>query len=119
MKEMICICCPMGCHLVVDDKDKNNIIVTGNTCPRGKTYAIDEVIAPKRMVTSTVKVQGGDIPMVSVKTSAPIPKEKIFDSLALLNDIELSAPILIGDIVLENVCGTGIDFIATKNVNIK
>ncbi len=61
MKEMICICCPMGCHLQVDDSDRDNIIVTGNTCPRGAKYAKDESICPKRVVTSVVDVAGGVI----------------------------------------------------------
>lgn len=68
IREMICINCPMGCHLTVDDSDKNNIKVTGNTCPRGVTYAINEVTSPKRMVTGSVHVENGTIPMVSVKT---------------------------------------------------
>ena len=84
MKEMICICCPMGCRLQVDDSDLNNIAVTGNTCPRGAKYAKDEVICPKRVVTSVVRVEGGEINMVSVKTADVIPKDRMFDALALL-----------------------------------
>ncbi|MDE6189900.1 MAG: DUF1667 domain-containing protein, partial [Clostridia bacterium] len=87
MKEMICICCPMGCRLNVDDSDKQNINVSGNTCPRGAKYAKDEVICPKRMVTSVVAVDGGNINMVSVKTSESIPKDRIFDALKLLDNI--------------------------------
>ncbi len=68
MKEMICICCPLGCRLSVDDSDKNEIKVSGNTCPRGKTYAVQEATQPKRVVTSTVKVVGGEINVASVKT---------------------------------------------------
>ncbi|MCM1195321.1 MAG: DUF1667 domain-containing protein [Corallococcus sp.] len=118
-REMICINCPMGCHLTVDDGDKNNIKVTGNTCPRGVTYAVNEVTSPKRMVTGSVKVAGGTIPMVSVKTREAIPKGLIFDSLEELKKIELSAPVAIGDVVAGNVCGCGVDFIATKNVEKK
>ncbi len=118
-KEMICINCPMGCHLTVDDTDKNNIIVTGNTCPRGKIYAINEVTAPKRMVTGSVRVNNGTIPMVSVKTREAIPKELIFQSLDLLKNVTLDAPVHIGDVAVANVCGCGVDFIVTKNVNAK
>lgn len=118
-REMICINCPMGCHLTVDDSDKNNIKVTGNTCPRGVTYAVNEVTAPKRMVTGSVTVAGGTIPMVSVKTREAIPKELIFDSLEQLKSVRLSAPVHIGDVVIANVCGCGVDFIATKNVEAK
>ncbi len=115
-REMICINCPMGCHLTVDDTDKNNIIVTGNTCPRGKTYAINEVTAPKRMVTGSVRVIGGVIAMASVKTREAIPKELIFSCLEELKKVQLIAPVRIGDVVVANVCGCGVDVIATKNV---
>ncbi len=115
-KEMICINCPMGCHLTVDDTDKNNVIVTGNTCPRGKTYAVNEVTAPKRMVTGSVKVQGGAIAMASVKTREAIPKELIFKSLELLKNVTLEAPVHIGDVAVHDICGCGVDFIVTKNV---
>lgn len=116
MKEMICICCPLGCHLQVDDSNLDDIKVTGNTCPRGPKYARDEIICPKRMVTSVVKVKDGSINMVSVKTSDSIDKKLIFDALETLKNVELVAPVKIGDVVVANVCGTGIDFIATKNV---
>lgn len=115
-REMICINCPMGCRLTVDDTDRQNIKVTGNTCPRGVTYAVNEVTAPKRMVTGSVAVIGGVIPMVSVKTREAIPKVLIFKSLEQLKLIKLTAPVHIGDVVVENVCGCGVDFIATKNV---
>lgn len=116
IREMICINCPMGCRLTVDDTDRENILVTGNTCPRGAVYAKNEVVAPKRMVTSTVKVRGGTLPMVSVKTREAIPKELIFESLALLKDITLTAPVRIGDVALGNIAGCGVDFVAAKAV---
>lgn len=115
-REMICINCPMGCHLTVDDSDKANIKVQGNTCPRGVTYAVNEVTAPKRMVTGSVKVKGGNIPMVSVKTREAIPKELIFKSLELLKQVELTAPVNIGDVAVKDICGCGVDFIATKHI---
>lgn len=116
MKEMICINCPLGCRLTVDDSDRQNIIVTGNTCPRGKAYAIDEITAPKRMVTASVKVEGGSLPMVSVKTARAIPKELIFDSLELLKQVTLTAPLHIGDVAVENILGCGVDFVVTKEI---
>lgn len=118
-KEMICINCPMGCRLTVDDSDKNNIVVTGNTCPRGKTYAINEITAPKRMVTGSVRVSGGTIPMVSVKTREAIPKQLIFQSLEVLKNVVLTAPVHIGDVAVKDVCGCGVDVIVTKNVEAK
>ena len=115
MRELICINCPLGCHLSVDDNDVNNIKVAGNTCPRGVTYAVSEVTSPKRMVTSSVPVIGGSVKRVSVKTSAPIAKDKIFDCLAEIKKIQATAPVAIGDVLLSNVCGSGVDIIATKN----
>jgi len=115
-REMICINCPMGCRLTVDDADKSDIKVSGNTCPRGVTYAVNEVISPKRMVTGSVKVKGGTVRMVSVKTREAIPKGLIFDSLELLKNVELDAPVNIGDIAVSDICGCGVDFIVTKNV---
>ena len=102
MKEMICICCPMGCRLSVDDSDKNDIKVSGNTCPRGAKYARDEVICPKRMVTSVVEVEGGEIGMVSVKTSDSIPKDRMFDALKLLDNLLIPAPVKLGQVIVEN-----------------
>ena len=114
MRELICINCPLGCHLSVDDKDVNEVKVTGNTCPRGVTYAVSEVTAPKRMVTSSVPVDGSTVQRVSVKTSQPIPKNKIFDCLAELKSLRAKAPVAIGDVLLANVCDSGVDIVATR-----
>lgn len=114
-KEMICICCPMGCRMTVEENN-GEFIVTGNTCPRGKAYAIAEMTAPTRMVTSSVAVIGGDYKTVSVKTANPIPKELIFDALKTLKGITLTAPVEEGAVVVKDVLGTGIDFIATRQV---
>ncbi len=116
MREMICINCPMGCMLTVDDSDLSNVKVTGNTCPRGVTYGINEVTAPKRMVTGCSRVNGGNVAMVSVKTREAIPKELIFDCLKQIDGTVLTAPVAIGDTVIANVCGCGVDVIATKNI---
>lgn len=119
VKNMICICCPMGCHLTVDLRDNGDIKVSGNACPRGAKYAQDEIRCPKRMVTSIVRVDGGIIDMVSVKTKEGVPKDKIFEVLEALKSVRLTAPVRIGDIVVANVCDTGVDIIATKNINKK
>lgn len=118
-KKMICICCPIGCHLTVDLQDNGDINVSGNNCPRGEKYAKDEIRCPKRMVTTIVRVDGGIIDMVSVKSADGIPKGKIFDVLEVLKGVRLTAPIKIGDIVVSNICDTGIDIIATKNIKKK
>lgn len=116
MREMICINCPLGCHLTVDDSNLDDIKVTGNTCPRGIVYAKNEITSPKRMVTGSVRVEGGNIAMVSVKTREAIPKQLIFDSLQTLKTVVLQAPVHIGDVVVANVCDCGVDIIATKEI---
>lgn len=116
MKKLICISCPMGCHLTVDDSNLQNIKVSGNTCPRGVVYATNEVTCPKRMVTVSVRVDGGVENMCSVKTKDAIAKDLIFDCIAALKQVTLVAPVAIGDVVLSNVCGSGVDVIATKSV---
>lgn len=113
-RELICIGCPMGCPITVTMDGKNVVEVTGNTCPRGKVYAEKEVTDPTRIVTSTVKVEGGDRPFVSVKTKEDIPKGKIFDCMKEINAVTAKAPIAIGDVLLENVAGTGVAVVATK-----
>ena len=115
MQEMICICCPMGCRMTVE-KTADGYSVTGNTCPRGKTYAIDEMTAPKRMVTSSVAVTGGNYHTVSVKTSVALPKELIFEALDTLKGVTLTAPVKEGEVVVKNVLNTGVDFVATREV---
>ncbi|MDD3999451.1 MAG: DUF1667 domain-containing protein [Bacilli bacterium] len=114
-REMICIVCPIGCRLMVEEKD-GKIIVSGNQCKRGEKYAIEEVTAPRRPVTSIVPIKGGNVKMVSVKTSDSIPKELIFAALETLKGLVLEAPIKVGDIIVENVLNTGVDFISTKSV---
>ena len=111
-----CIGCPLGCLVTVEMENGEIASVTGNTCVRGDSYARKEVTAPTRIVTSTVKVIGGNAPTVSVKTKADIPKDKIFDIVRELKEVEINAPIAMGDIVLKNVADTGIDVVATKAV---
>ena len=113
---LICIGCPLGCPLTVEMEGKEVKSVSGNTCPRGDAYAKKELTNPTRIVTSTVRVKGGKLAMVSVKTQNDIPKNKIFDCVKALKDVELTAPVKIGDVVVENVAGTGVNVIATKNV---
>ena len=113
---LICIGCPLGCPLTVEMEGNEVKSVAGNTCPRGDAYAKKELTNPTRIVTSTVRVAGGKLAMVSVKTESDIPKGKIFDCVKALKDVELVAPVKIGDVVLENVAGPGVDVIATKNV---
>ncbi|MBQ8038707.1 MAG: DUF1667 domain-containing protein [Lachnospiraceae bacterium] len=114
-KEFTCICCPLGCQITVTEEN-GRIMVTGNNCPKGEKYVKDELTNPTRMVTSMVEVTGGDIPVVSVKTKEAIPKDKIKGCILALKGVRVSAPVKIGDVILDNVAGTGIPVIATKNV---
>ena len=113
---LICIGCPLGCPLTVEMEGSEVKAVSGNTCPRGDAYARKEMTNPTRIVTSTVRVSGGRLAMVSVKTASDIPKGKIFDCVKALKDVEVKAPVRIGDVIVENVAGTGVNIIATKNV---
>ena len=115
-RELICIGCPLGCMITVQMENGEVKSVTGNTCKRGDVYARKEVTNPTRIVTSIVNVDGGTIPMVSVKTKSDIPKGKIFDCTKALKGIVVHAPVHIGDVILDDVAGTGVDVIATKNV---
>ena len=114
--ELTCIGCPMGCPLIVTMEDGAVASVTGNTCPRGDAYARKEVTAPTRIVTSTVKVTGGTLPAVSVKTAGDIPKGKIFDCVRALKDVAVPAPVVIGQVIVPDVAGTGVAIVATKNI---
>ena len=112
--ELTCSGCPLGCQITVEKENGEIKSLTGYTCPRGKAYAEKEVTNPTRIVTSTVKVTGGEKPYVSVKTKSDIPKSMIFDVMKEINKVTAKAPIAIGDILLDNVAGTGVPIIATK-----
>ena len=115
-RELICIGCPMGCPLVVELDGAEIVSVSGYTCKRGDVYARKEVTNPTRIVTSTVKVEGGSADMVSVKTAEDIPKGKIFECVKALKGVTVKAPVHIGDVILSDVAGTGVNIIATKQV---
>ena len=110
-----CINCPMGCRMTVALEGNEVVSVTGNTCKRGDTYARQECTDPQRMVTAVVQVEGSACPL-SVKTRTPIPKNRIHDCMAALAQVKLTAPVHEHDVVIANVCGTGVDVIATKAV---
>ena len=113
MKEFTCIICPRGCSLKVDD----NMNVTGNTCPRGKEYAISELTNPVRTITSSVRVRNRDDLLASVKTSGPIPKGKIFELMEEINKLSVDAPTRIGDVVKKNILDLGVDIVITKDID--
>ena len=115
-RNIICIGCPLGCQITVETINNEIFSINGNTCKRGEDYARKEIVSPARIVTSTVKVSGGKVPVVSVKTKSDIPKSKIFDCVKALKEVIVQAPVKIGDVILSNVADTGVDVVATKSV---
>lgn len=115
MKELICIVCPKGCHLKAEQQ-KSGWSITGFTCPRGKEYGENEMTHPTRVITSTVKISGACHPRLPVKTASPIPKEMIGEAMKLLDGIELASPIRRGDVIIADICKTGIPFIASRDM---
>lgn len=112
MKQFICIECPKGCRLTIDD----DLNVTGNTCIRGKKYAINEVTAPKRIITSTVVVNSKIVSRLPVMTENEVPKELMFDIVKELNNVRVEVPVKCRDVIIENVCNTGVNIIATRTL---
>lgn len=118
VKEFTCIMCPMGCDLRAEmEEATGEISVTGNTCPRGKEYAIQELTAPKRNIATSVLIEGAALPLVSVRLDKPIPREKIFPVMDEIKKVKLKAPVRIGQVVIENVLGLGSNVIVTKNAD--
>lgn len=113
-KKLICIACPIGCHLEVDIDDDYK--VTGNQCKRGEVYGKKELVNPTRIVTSTVRIKNGIYNRIPVKTNGEIPKSKIFDVMKALDEIDLISPVKMGDVVIKNVCDTGIDIVTTRSM---
>lgn len=113
MKELTCIVCPRGCRLKVDD----NMVVTGNSCPRGEKYAINELTNPTRTITSSIRVNNRPYTLVSVKTDKPVPKDKMFDVMKEIDKLSIDAPTRIGQVVLTNVLGTDANVVITKDID--
>ena len=112
-RNLTCIICPVGCSLICEISEGKVINVTGNTCPKGKDYAKEECISPKRTVTTTVYSTSGR--PVSCKTLTPIPKECIFEAMKIINSCKIDLPISIGDVIIEDVFGSKL--IATENLD--
>ena len=113
---MNCIMCPLGCEMTVTIEDGAVTSVTGNTCPRGPKYAHDEVVAPKRMLTSTVQVKGGLLPLLPVVSKTTLPKERILDCARYLRGVKVQAPVKTGDVVVKDILGLGVDIIASRDM---
>ena len=115
MKEFNCIGCPRGCLLRVEEEN-GEFTVSGNSCENGRKFAVSEMTEPKRTICSTVKTVFADVPVLPVRVSADIPKDRIFDVMREINSVTLDKRISGGDAVIENVLGLGVDVISTSNV---
>ncbi len=115
-RELTCIVCPKGCQLVVELEGKEIVSISGHTCKRGEEYAKTECTAPMRTVTTTAAVIGGGV--VPVKTDKPIPKELMFECMAEVNKARVSPDAKLGDVVIENLLGTGANIVTTRNAKI-
>lgn len=119
-REVVCVLCPLGCKIRIELDEEGNILsVSGNRCPRGKRYAEDEIKDPKRVVTTSVKVLNGELPLASVKTDGPIPKKYIFELMKILKDVKVKAPVNIGDVVVRNIFKTNVNVVITRSVGEK
>jgi CxxC motif-containing protein len=114
-KELTCICCPMGCRVEVIGTD-SGLKVSGNQCKRGEVYAISELTAPTRVLTSTVKTNSKFLSRLPIRTDKPMPKELMFKAMDLLNNVLVEVPVKTGDKVIENMLGTDVNVIASRSL---
>ena len=112
MKYITCTVCPKGCSLQVDEG--NGLRVSGNSCPRGAEYGKMEATNPTRTVTSTVRIRGAEFSRCPVKSDRPIPKSQIFEAMAVLDRVDLTAPVHLGQVVAEHICGTQASFVTAR-----
>lgn len=116
MKEVICIVCPRGCHLEVDEK--NGYAVTGNGCPRGAAYGKAELQHPTRVLTSTVRLEGSALRRLPVKTDRAIPRDRMREAMAVLDRVTVHPPVAVGQVLIPDLLGTGANLVATREVSL-
>lgn len=112
---LICINCPKGCHLTVEEVN-GEIVVTGNSCKRGEKYAIDELSNPVRILTTTLPIESENYRRLPVMTSVPISKGKLFEVMKALKDVKVKAPIKMNDVIVKDILNLGADIIASKSI---
>ncbi len=115
-RELTCIICPKGCSLKVSFREGKGYFVEGNSCRRGREYGEKECTNPTRTVTSTIPVKNGRIPRVPVKTAGEIPKALIPSCMEAIHGFSAEAPIKIGEVLMKNIAGTGVDLVATREI---
>lgn len=113
----LCIGCPLGCRLEVDEDDHGDIVeVRGSSCKKGDRYAVQEHTDPRRGVTTTVAISGGLWPRLPVKTTDDIPKDQVLSACEALRRVRVEAPVKLGDVVMRDLLGTGCDVVATRDM---
>jgi CxxC motif-containing protein len=115
-KEMVCVVCPVSCRMTVDINEAGDIFVSGNKCKRGVTYAEVELTNPTRKVSTTVRIEQGAHLRLPVKSDVEVPKAKMLDVVRALDQVLVTAPVKVGDVVAKDVLGLGINFIATRSM---
>lgn len=110
----LCIGCPLGCRLELDESNGEFLEVRGNSCKKGEDFARQEHVDPRRTVTTTVACEGGRWPRLPVRTTATVPRDRVGEVCWALRAVTVHAPVAMGDVVLANVCGTGADVVATR-----
>lgn len=115
MRELVCIVCPKGCTMHIEEEN-GEFRVTGNTCKRGAQFALSEMTEPKRTICTTVRTAFPEAPVLPVRVSAEIPKDKIFDVMREINAVTVEKPVGRGEVVLANVLDLGVDIIATSDL---
>lgn len=116
-KEYTCIICPNGCEIEAEVEGARIISVAGAACKQGEKYVEQELTNPQRNIATSVFVKDGEIPLVSVRLTSAIPRAKVFDVVKEIKKIRLTAPVAMGQVVLQNVLGLDSDVVTTKNVS--
>lgn len=115
-KEIICTVCPRGCHILVEGEGEKILSMEGFGCKRGETYATNEFSHPARILTTTVKIAGVQGDLLPVRSNGALPKEKIFDCMEVIRKAEAKLPVKRYDVIVKDICGTGVDIVATKDM---
>jgi CxxC motif-containing protein len=115
-RHFICITCPVGCNLEATVEGNDIVALQGQACKRGAAFVREELRAPKRMLTTTVRIEGGTLPLLPVRSAAPLPKGMILQVAQLLRQVRLKAPVAEGQVILANVLDTGVDIIASRDL---
>jgi len=116
IREFICVTCPVGCTIRAEIEDGQLLAAEGNVCKRGITFVKEELSAPRRMLTTTVQVRGGTLPLVPVRTTEAIPKELLLEVARTLRHIVIDAPVKAHQVVLADALGCGVDIITSRSL---